>query len=133
MLRETLPRGGGALGLSEMRRHWSEIVGPPFAGKTSPEKLVGGVLTLAAPGSLAPVLQQQIPLLIERLALAGAKVTSVRIEQRAQGPARAPNVRALRKQLTEQEEAALAASVKTVDDPGLKNALMRLGRAVREG
>lgn len=132
VLRENLPRGG-ALGLSEMQRRWSEIVGPPFAGKTYPEKFTGGVLTLQAPGALAPFLQQQIPLLIERLKLAGAKVTNVRIEQRAQGLVKAPNVRPLRKQLTEQEEASLAASFAAVDDPSLKKALMRLGRAVKQG
>src|SRR5262249_26183727 len=106
---------------------------PPFAGKTYPEKLAGGVLTLQAPGALAPLLQQQIPLLIERLRLAGAKVASVRIEQRAQGPIKAPNVRPLRKKLTTGEETALAANFAAVDDPSLKKALMRLGRAVKQG
>ncbi len=132
VLRETLPQGG-ALGLNEMQRRWSEITGPPFAGKTYPEKLAGGVLTLQAPGALAPLLQQQIPLLIDRLKLAGAKVASVRIEQRAQGPMKAPNVRPLRKKLTDQEETALNASFASVEDPGLKKALMRLGRAVKQG
>lgn len=132
VLRETLPRGG-ALGLNEMQRRWSEIVGPPFAGKTTPEKLVGGVLTLQAPGALAPFLQQQAPLLIERLKLAGAKVSSVRIEQRAQGPVKAPNVRPLHKKLTVEEENSLAASFAAVEDPSLKKALIRLGRAVKQG
>ncbi len=71
------------MGISELKRRWADIVGPPFADKTAPEKLTGSVLTLRAPGALAPFLQQQIPLLIERLRLAGAKISDIRIEQRA--------------------------------------------------
>jgi hypothetical protein len=123
---------GGAMGLRELQRRWGEIVGPPFAGKTSPEKLAGGVLTLRAPGALAPFLQQQIPLLIERLRLAGANVTAIRLEQRALAAPKA-NIRPLKRALGPDEEAALAQALDRVDDPGLKSALLRLGRAVKQG
>jgi hypothetical protein len=129
LLRPLLPRG--SMGLSELKRRWCEIVGPPFADKTAPEKLAAGVLTLRAPGALAPFLQQQIPLLIERLRLAGAQVKDIRIEQRALGQP-APNVRAVKRGLTPIEETALAQSVEGIDDPALKSALLKLGRALKQ-
>jgi hypothetical protein len=120
------------MGLNELKRRWAEVAGDSFA-RTTPEKLAAGVLTLKAPGALAPFLQQQAPLLIERLRVAGAKVKSVRIEQRtAQLPAKG-NVRPLQKPLTPAEEAALAQTLDPVGDPGLRSALMRLGRAVKQG
>jgi len=121
------------MGLNELKRRWVEVAGESFS-RSTPEKLAAGVLTLKAPGALAPFLQAQAPLLIERLRIAGAKVKSVRIEQRS-GPAAKPasNLRALKKPLTEAEEAALAQALDPVGDPGLKSALMRLGRAVTQG
>ena len=131
VLREHLPKGAG-IGLREIQRRWDEIAGPSFAGRTAPEKLAAGVLTLRAPGALAPFLQSQGPLLIERLKLAGAAVKSIRIEQRSTGPAKGPNVRPLKRKLGPEEEAALSRAFENVADPGLKSALMRLGRAVKE-
>jgi len=119
------------MGLSELKRRWREVAGESFS-RAAPEKLAGGVLTLSCPGALAPFLQQQIPLLIERLKTAGAKVRMVRIDQRA--AARPPaNVRPLRTPLTPPEESALAQALDPVSDPGLKSALLRLGRAVAQG
>lgn len=126
-------QGKASMGLNELTRRWDEIVGPPFSGKTSPEKLAGGVLTLRAPSAVAPFIQQQIPLLVERLKLAGAKVTSIRLEQRAQKVVRSSNVRPLRRGLTAEQEAALAHSLDHVRDPDVKSALLRLGRAVKRG
>jgi hypothetical protein len=129
LLRPLIPQG--AMGLSELKRRWSEIAGPPFADKAAPDKFVGGVLSLRAPGALAPFLQQQAPLLIERLRLAGAQVKSIRIDQRAApAPSRA-NVRPLKRAITPAEETALAQALDRVSDAGLRSALMRLGRAVR--
>lgn len=119
------------LGFNELRRRWAEIAGPSFA-RATPEKLAGGVLTLRVPGALAPFLQQQTPLLIERLQLVGAKVKNVRIEQRTAEAPRA-NVGPLKANLTPQQEAALAQALDPVGDPGLKSALMRLGRAIGRG
>jgi hypothetical protein len=130
-LLKTVLREGG-MGFNELKRRWTEVAGDSFA-RATPEKLAGGVLTLSAPGALAPFLQQQGPLLIERLRVAGAKVKSVRIEQRAAGPARAANVAPLKRGLTQAEEAALAQALDPVGDPALKSALLRLGRAVKQG
>ncbi len=118
------------LGLGELKRRWADIAGESFA-RATPEKLVAGTLVLKAPGALAPFLQQQAPLLIERLRVAGAKIKSVRIEQRAIAVRPAANVAPLKRALTQAEETALAQALDPVGDPGLKSALMRLGRAVK--
>jgi len=120
------------LGLNEMKRRWADIAGESFS-RATPEKLAAGVLTLKVPGALAPFLQTQTPLLIERLKVAGAKVKTIRIEQRTAAAPKASNVRPLRRALTAGEEAALAQALDPVGDPGLKSALMRLGRAVKQG
>lgn len=119
------------MGLNELKRRWDEVAGESFA-RATPEKLAGGVLTLRAPGALAPFLQQQAPLLIDRLKTAGVKLQAVRIEQRAAAKPGA-NVRPVRGSLSQDEEVALAQALDRVGDPGLKSALMRLGRAVRQG
>lgn len=124
--------GAGAMGFNEMKRRWSEVAGASF-DRCEPQKLVAGVLTLKAPAALAPFLQQQAPLLIERLKIAGAKIKSVRIEQRSAPQRPTANVRPLRRKLTAEEETALAQALDPVADPGLKSALMRLGRAVKQG
>jgi hypothetical protein len=122
------------LGLAELKRRWTEIAGESFS-KCTPSKLAGGVLTLQVPSAIAPFIQQQELLIVDRLRLAGAKVKSVRIEQRAaRAGAPEPNIRPLQKApLNASEEAALAHVLDPVADPGLKSALMRLGRAVKQG
>lgn len=120
------------MGLSELKRRWAEVAGESFS-RAAPEKLAAGVLTLKAPGALAPFLQQQAPLLVERLKLAGAKIKSVRIEQRTAAARPGPNVRPLKTPLTAAEECALKDALAPVGDEQLKSALMRLGRAVRQG
>src|SRR5262249_35463727 len=57
LLRPIMPQGG--MGLSELKRRWVDIVGASFADRAQPEKLAAGVLTLRAPGAIAPFLQQQ--------------------------------------------------------------------------
>jgi len=122
------------LGLNEMKRRWRDIAGESFS-RATPVKLAAGVLTLHVPSALAPFLQQQTPLLVERLKVAGAKVKSIRIDQRAPVRPSAPvtNVRPLQTPLTAAEEAALAQTLDQACDPGLRSALMRLGRAVKQG
>lgn len=131
LARLILPQAG--MGLGEIRRRWADIVGPSFADKTSPEKFAAGVLTLKAPGALAPFLQQQIPLLMERLNLAGAKVKAIRIEHRAVAPRPQANLQPVRRPLSAAEETALAQSLDRVGDNSLKSALLRLGRAMKQG
>ncbi|WP_395644557.1 DciA family protein [Terricaulis sp.] len=132
LMKPLLKEGAGTMGFHELKRRWSDVAGASFA-RCQPEKLVAGVLTLRAPAALAPFLQQQAPLLIERLKTAGAKVKTVRIEQRSAPVRPTANVRPLRRALTAAEETALAQALDPVADPALKSALMRLGRAVKQG
>jgi len=130
VLKPLIPQGG--MGLNELKRRWGDIAGDSFA-RATPEKLVAGALTLRVPGALAPFLQQQVPLLIERLKVAGAQIKTVKIQQRTTPPIRANNVRRLNQPLTSVEETALSKALDPVSDPGLKSALMRLGRALKQG
>jgi hypothetical protein len=124
------------LGLNEMKRRWSDVAGLPFANICAPVKLAAGVLVLSASGAQTPLITHSAGLLIERLRTAGAKVTTIRIEQRTAAAPR-PNLRPRGRALTPLEEAALDAAVgQKLDpalEPGLKTALMRLGRAVTRG
>lgn len=119
-----------SMGLNELKRRWGDIAGDSFS-RATPEKLVAGTLTLRVPGALAPFLQQQVPLLIERLKMAGARIKAVKIEQRTTA-SRSANVRRLKAPLTTAEETALSKTLDPVADPGLKSALMRLGRALKQ-
>lgn len=119
------------MGINELKRRWADVAGASFA-RATPIKLAGGVLTLQVPSAQAPLFSHSSALLIDRLATAGVKVKSVRIEQRTAAVSKS-NVRPLRKPLTAAEEAALAQTLDPVGDPGLRSALMRLGRAVRQG
>jgi hypothetical protein len=130
LLRPLMPKG--SMGFNELKRRWGDIAGDAFA-RAMPEKFAAGVLTLRAPGALAPFLQQQAPLLIERLKTAGCAVSTVRIAQRSAAPAPPANLRRLSRPITPAEETALAQALDPVSDPGLKSALMRLGRAVKQG
>jgi hypothetical protein len=122
------------MGLAEIKRRWRDIAGESFS-RATPVKLAAGTLTIHVPSALAPFLQQQAPLLVERLRVAGAKVKAIRCDHRAPArtPAQAPNVRPLQKPLSQAEEAALAQTLGPASDDGLRSALMRLGRAVKQG
>lgn len=132
LLRPLLKETG--LGLKEMKRRWHEIAGEAFA-RATPVKLAGGTLTIHVPSALAPFLQQQTPLLLERIRVAGGKVKAIRVDHRAPvAPSHQPaNVRPLQKPLNSAEEAALAQALDPACDPGLRSALLRLGRAVKQG
>jgi hypothetical protein len=121
------------LGLAEIKRRWRDIAGESFS-RATPVKLAAGTLTIHVPSALAPFLQQQTPLLVERLRVAGAKVKAIRVDHRAPlREAPPPNVRPLQKPLSATEEAALAKTLDSASDDGLRSALLRLGRAVKQG
>jgi hypothetical protein len=125
----SLPNAG-AVGVNELKRRWIEIVGERLAQGTEPEKLAAGVLTVRVPGAIAPFVQHQAPLIIERCKLAGAKVKSLSIRQGQPPTKMAANVRPLGRPLTADQEARLEASLRAIEAPRLRAALSRLGRAV---
>jgi hypothetical protein len=119
-------------GVKELKRRWAEIVGERLANGTEPEKIgTGGVLTVRVSGALAPFVQHQATLIVERCRLAGAKVKRIAIRQGTPPVKIVENVRPLPRPLTRDEEAELEASLAKIEAPRLKAALSRLGRAVR--
>lgn len=125
LLRPLLAKAG--LGISELQRRWREIVGEQIAKATAPEKLAGGALTIRAPGAIAPFVQHQAPLILERCQLAGAKVKTLVIRQGTPAP---PPAKPRPRALTPEEEEAVVRRVANIGGPRLQAALARLGRAM---
>jgi hypothetical protein len=131
--------GGGP---DDLRARWREIVGESLAGRSEPVKLVkprnGGAATLElkVAGSVAPLIQHQAPLILDRLNLylGAGSVARLRI---VQGPLSKPppaktavTRRRFKPPLDAAREAELEASLATARDGPLKQALLRLGREV---
>jgi hypothetical protein len=131
VVRPLLSKSAG-VGFSELKRRWAEFVGEPFGSKAEPVSLARGVVTVRAPSSIAPFLQHQEGLVLERLRLAGVKAEGLRIEQRALMARSASKPRPSRRALSPAEESALAQELDRIGDDGLKSALLRLGRAVKQ-
>lgn len=118
---------------------WSEIFGPALADVTMPERLSaaapggppGGTLTIRVTSGAAADVQHLAPQLIERMNtfLGFAAVTRLKLVQ-APMPQAAPRTGRPRKRLSPAAEQAVGKAVAGVDDPALRAALDRLGRAV---
>jgi hypothetical protein len=132
VLKPILPPSG--LTLKELTRRWPEIVGEQLGKLTSPEKLSeskeGVTLTLIVAGPAAPFVQHQQALILERCNLAGLKAIKLAIKQGQPAKPRGSNLRPISAPLSADEERALAAALAPIEDPQLKRALARLGRAV---
>ena len=131
-------------GFSETRllTQWTEIAGPSIAGISRPVKIsygkhgIGASLTLLCTGSNAPMLQMQIPQIIERVnACYGySAISRVHITQTAPSgfsegaepfkPAPEP------KQLSVKDREQLESEVSDVTDDGLRQSLARLGEKI---
>jgi len=123
-------RGGGIL--LRLKAEWAAIVGPDWAALTWPKALGrDGVLKLHSASSTALELQHRAPLLIERINLFFGRPVIARLAL-VQGPlplASPPRGPFLRP-LAPSEGKALDERLSEVDDPELRAALARLGRAV---
>lgn len=128
-------QGAGAL-----QGRWPEIVGEPLSRVTEPVKLIkgkpgqGGTLELRVMGPAAAFVQHQSPDILARvnLVLGDGAVERLRISQ---GPVKAraartqPAARKVERPLDAAQDEALARSIEAAPEPGLRQALMRLGRA----
>ncbi len=125
-------------GSGRLRNRWPEIVGESLGRLTEPVRIIkgrngsSGTLEIRTAGSYAPLIQHQSAGLLERINLflgAGA-IARLRIVQGPLSqPARLPAPpRPL--PLTAADELRLRETVADVGDERLKNALLRLGRAV---
>lgn len=116
--------------LARLKAHWTAIVGPEW-GEVSWPLALGrdGVLKLRVAPSAALELQHRAPLLIARLNLYLGRETVSRLAL-VQGPLRprapAPSLRPL----GEEDARALREKLSAIEDPALREALDRLGRAI---
>jgi hypothetical protein len=124
--------------------HWPDIVGPPYAATTQPEKLAWtrvpqgiidenepATLTLRCVGAVALRLQHELPVVIERInrffgyaAVGRVKLVQMPPVVRRRAAMKPAPV------LPAPEETALAGRLAGIEDDGLRAAVMRLGRAV---
>ena len=117
---------------------WASIVGPVLARRCQPVRIdhppgkrQAGTLLLQAGGGIAIELQHGAPQLIERINtyFGYRAVRQLRLLQMPLPPASAPSPPPARP-LRAEDEAALAAGVAAVEDSGLREALLALGRSM---
>lgn len=123
--------GGGVL--ARLKSDWAAIIGPELTGSTWPEALGrGGVLKLHVTSAKALEIQHRAPLLIERINLFFGREAVTRLAL-VQGPLpllEAQTVREPARPLAARDAVALDSQLAEIDDPELREALDRLGRAV---
>ncbi|HXP03230.1 MAG TPA: DciA family protein [Stellaceae bacterium] len=125
-------RHGGGI-LARLKSDWAAIIGTELAGSTWPESLGrGGVLKLRVASARALEIQHRAPLLVERINLFFGREAVIRLAL-IQGPLPLPEAEAVRepaRPLPAEEAVALDRQLAEIDDPELRQALDRLGRAV---
>ena len=117
---------------SGMLNDWPDIVGQPLADHTAPARLGrDGTLDVRVGGGWALELKHLEPLVLERIAtyFGYRAVTRLKLIQGPLPPRRKKKARRP-KVLNAAEAKALEACLATTDDPALRQALARLGRAV---
>ncbi len=123
---------GGAL-LVRLKTDWPAIVGTDWAAVSWPTAVArDGCLKLRTTPAAALELQHRAPLLIERVNVFLGRPAVTRLIL-VQGPLplpASPSSSSPPPPLAHGEAAALDERVSNIDDPGLRTALARLGRAV---
>ncbi|USI72043.1 DUF721 domain-containing protein [Sphingomonas morindae] len=118
---------------------WPEIVGPKYAGVSTPESIrfppgerAEGVLTLAVEGAHAAMLQHVAPTLIERVNrfFGYAAVARIQIRQGAARPRPAPRRAAAAAPPPALKPAALGDSLRAIGDPELRAVLESLAEGL---
>ena len=134
LVRKKVKSKGSAV--SKLRDQWPEIVGPQLAKLCRPIKITGAkegrVLKLSVVRAAAALVEHSMELIRQRASVAaGGDIYKVVIDDHLLGVASVQGELELpRKQLTPQELAELEQSVAGIDDPGLKQAIVSLGKAV---
>jgi hypothetical protein len=123
-------QGGGAL--ARLKSGWNAAVGAETAESTWPDSLTrGGVLKLRVVSAQALELQHRAPLLIQRInGFFGRPVVTRLVLVQGPLPLASPARDPGPGPLGAAESAAIEHQVAAVDDPELRAALARLGRAV---
>ena len=131
--------GKKGLGYAKLVTEWPQIVGPDFAGSTSPVKLafprgerIDATLTIEIVPARAVEVQHALPQLMERVNAVFGYRAVARIKMVQRPPLRAPVMTNLRP-LSPSEETQLMSLTDIVPAGELRDALERLGRAVQAG
>jgi hypothetical protein len=132
----------GSRGFAEagLITHWAEIIGPELARGCQPDQLrfpkderSNGTLTLRCIGAMALELQHQSPILLERInSYFGYRaISQLRL---VQGSLRRQPQRRVTKlpPLAPAERAATETALSTLPESDIKDALRRLGEAIRQ-
>ena len=132
------PRVGSGFAEGALTSEWPAIVGTEIAARCRPERLTfghaaerrDGTLTLRVEGAFSTELQLLAPQIIERInGYYGYRaVVRLRLHQGAPAERAAPTTPG--PALAPEQEAALEHRLNEVEDPDLRTALGRLGRAV---
>jgi hypothetical protein len=129
---------------TKLLTQWPEIVGPQMAQMarpikvTFPNKSLGGTLTVLTTGAQAPMLQMQLPQMLDRVntAYGYRAIEKIRVTQTAAYGFEEPktpfshNKPKQRNEPLPEQAAELAASVAPVADEGLRLALENLGKNI---
>lgn len=137
LVRRAVAPGFQAQGFAaaEVLIRWPEIVGVDVASVCQPERLsggrAGGTLIIRAAGAAALELQHRAPQVIDRVNhyFGYPAVQRLKLIQAPLLPARRP-APPERRALTAAESAAIAGAVGATRDPGLREALARLGAGI---
>ena len=133
--RKKIPEKGPAIG--RLKLLWTDIVGEQLAKVCEPEKIgasgkgKGRVLTVKCIPAASTMVQHQSELIRQRVgASLGGDIREVRILQGPLTRGGLPKSRKRKRPLTAEEQAFLAQSVATIEDPALRKAVLALGEAV---
>lgn len=108
---------------------WETIVGPAIAAVTAPTRCAGGVLSISCSGPVALELQHLAPKLIERINIHFGSVLVKRLSfHQIMPPVQAP--RSDDAAGPSEAEAALQARVVGLDEGPVREALLKLARAI---
>jgi hypothetical protein len=117
--------------LARLKAHWTAIAGPEWGEVSWPLSLGrDGVLKLRVASSAALELQHRAPLLIARVNLYLGREVVSRMTL-VQGPLRTRAPAPFLRPLAEEEARALQGKLSGIADSALREALDRLGRAIR--
>jgi len=134
--------GKHGLALGRLLSDWPAVVGPEFAARCLPERIAfppgaraGGTLRLRVAPGWALMVQHVTPEMIERInTFFGYRaVTRLTLVQGPLPKAAPAKARRPERPLSPTETRALSAAVAPVTDPELRQALERLGAAIRRG
>lgn len=146
LLKARIRTASESRGFSESRllTHWTEIAGPDVAAISRPVEVsygrggMGATLTLLTTGAQAPMLEMQLPRLLDKVnacygyrAIARIRLTQTAPTGFSEGQAEfAPALKTSRKAPDPEACAVAEAAARDVTDPALKAALSALGANV---